>query len=304
MSTNEAQAVISTCMLGAFADGAREEREREQVQRIAERFDDADLDVAGAYQSALLGRTALADITRELRSPESKQLAFEMAVCVCDADGAQTAAEKSFLASLRAALALPAAQAAAVNDAAESIAAVPIGSPVARVNEAEIDSTILNSAILCAGLEQIPQSLATLAIVPLQMRLVYKVGLHYGFELDKGHITDFLAVAGVGMTAQVIDGFARKLLGGLLGRVAGGFAGGLTRRAAGSALAFATTYALGHLAKRYYAGGRKLSGDELKRAFEDLVARARGIEAQHAPDISARARTIDVPNLLSLVRGG
>lgn len=303
MSTNEAQAVISTCMLAAFADGAREEREREQVQRIAGRFDNAELDVGGAYQAALLGRTQLADVTRELRSPESKLLAYEMAVCVCDADGAQTAAERVFLASLRDALGLPVVQAAQVSAAAESIAAEPVASRVAVANEAEVESTILNTAILCAGLEQIPQSLATMAIVPLQMRLVYKVGVHYGFELDKRHIADFLAVAGVGMTAQVIDGFARKLIGGLLGRVAGGFVGGLSRRAAGSALAFGTTYALGHLAKRYYAGGRKLTGEELKSAFTDLVARARGVEAQHATDISARARTIDVPNLLSLVRG-
>jgi uncharacterized protein (DUF697 family) len=45
---------------------------------------------------------------------------------------------------------------------------------------------ILNSAILNGALEIMPHTLATMAIVPLQMRMVYHIGKSYGFELDSG----------------------------------------------------------------------------------------------------------------------
>jgi hypothetical protein len=62
-----------------------------------------------------------------LTSPEARQLAFEMAVCVCDADGVQSAAEQAFLADLRHALALDVQQSAAYTRQAEAIAALPVG---------------------------------------------------------------------------------------------------------------------------------------------------------------------------------
>ena len=120
---------------------------------------------------------------------------------------------------------------------------------------------------LSLGLELLPARLATLAILPLQMRLVYKIGKSYGFELDRGHVKDFLGVLGVGMASQMIEGFARSLVRGLLGR---GLVGGLADQASGSAIAFGTTYALGHAAKRYYAGGRKLRPDELRELFTSI----------------------------------
>ena len=62
-----------------------------------------------------------------------------------------------------------------------------------------------------------PQSLASMAIIPLQMKMVYRIGKAHGFELDRGHIKDLLATLGVGLTSQYVEQFGRKLLGGLLG---------------------------------------------------------------------------------------
>jgi uncharacterized protein (DUF697 family) len=70
-------------------------------------------------------------------------------------------------------------------------AAVP---PILDANrDAELDKMILNAANLNGALEIMPHTLATMAIVPLQMRLVYRIGNAYGYELDRGHIKDFLA---------------------------------------------------------------------------------------------------------------
>ena len=80
------------------------------------------------------------------------------------------------------------------------------------------------------ALELLPETLSTMAIIPLQMRLVYRIGQAYGYELDSGHVKDFLATVGVGLTSQYLEQAGRKLLGGLLGRVAGGLGRGIVQR--------------------------------------------------------------------------
>jgi hypothetical protein len=73
----------------------------------------------------LLKRVAMPSAVAALTTPEARQLAFEMAVCVCDADGVQSAAEQAFLADLRGALGLDVQQSAAYARQAEAIAALP-----------------------------------------------------------------------------------------------------------------------------------------------------------------------------------
>ena len=54
-------------------------------------------------------------------------------------------------------------------------------------------------------------------------------------ELDQGHIKEFIAAAGVGLTSQYLEQFGRKLLGGLFGGVAGKMGRGLGGAATGMA---------------------------------------------------------------------
>jgi uncharacterized protein (DUF697 family) len=109
--------------------------------------------------------------------------------------------------------------------------------------------------LLNGALELLPQSWASMAIIPLQIKMVYGIGKAHGVALDQGHIKEFIAAAGVGLTSQYLEQFGRKLLGGLLGKAAGKTFGKLGGAATGMAFSFATTYALGQVAKRYYAGG-------------------------------------------------
>jgi uncharacterized protein (DUF697 family) len=168
--------------------------------------------------------------------------------------------------------------------------------------EEELDKLILNAAILNGALEIMPHTLATMAIIPLQMRMVYRIGSHYGFQLDRGHIKDFLATVGVGLTSQVFEGFTRKLIGGFTRSLAGGLLGGLAGQAAGSAFGFATTYALGQVAKRYYAGGRTIDAAQLKEAFSSMLLDARSLEGRYSGDIREKSRQVNVSELLPLVR--
>jgi len=161
---------------------------------------------------------------------------------------------------------------------------------------------ILSAAITNGALELLPESLASMAIIPLQMRLVYRIGKAHGYELDRGHVKDFLATAGVGLASQYVEQVGRKLIGGLLGKIGGGLLGGLGRQATSSAFSFASTYALGHVAKRYYQGGRTLSAESLRQAFQEMLGQARTLQQRYTGEIEAKARTIDVTSIKSLIQ--
>jgi tellurite resistance protein len=230
MTPSETKAIVTLSLLAAFVDGEKHERERAEIKRIAEGLSQADgLNLPTLYQDVLMKRVSLASVAGELTSSESKQLAYEMAVCVCDADGAQSEAERMFLMDVRTSLGLD-ASAARFSEQAEEIAAVPVaaaaGTAVTSVaspnvpDSAELDKSILNAAILNGALELLPETLSTMAIIPLQMKLVYRIGQAHGYQLDSGHIKDFLATVGVGLTSQYLEQAGRKLLGGLLGKMA------------------------------------------------------------------------------------
>jgi len=308
MTPSETKAIVTLSLLAAFVDGEKHERERAEIKRIAEGLSQADgVNLPTLYQDVLMKRVSLASVAGELKSTESRQLAYEMAVCVCDADGAQSDSERMFLADVRTSLGLG-ASAAGFSQQAEEIAAVPVAATAVATaanspDGAELDKSILNAAILNGALELLPETLSTMAIIPLQMKLVYRIGQAHGYQLDSGHVKDFLATVGVGLTSQYLEQAGRKLLGGLLGKVGGGLLRGLGNQAVSSGMSFASTYALGHVAKRYYAGGRTLSAQMLKDAFSGVVKEGQSLQTQYLPAIQEKARTLDAGKVLSLVRG-
>jgi tellurite resistance protein/uncharacterized protein (DUF697 family) len=325
MQATEQRALLSIALLAALADGQTADRERDAIQRFAQTLSaEGGAALADVYPDVLLGRIDAHKAAEGLSEPAHRQLAYEIAVCVCDADGQHSAAEKQFLDSLKTALGLSSDEAAQLQGPADEIAAVPIGVPAAaqpaaqtaapapaaglvvaatpKVPEAELQATILNHAILNGALELLPQSWASMAIIPLQMKLVYRIGQAYGYELDRGHLKEFVATAGVGLTSQYLEQFGRKLLGGLLGTVGGGLGRMLGGAATGMAFSFASTYALGQLALRYYAGGRQMSTALLQETFQSLLEPARQLQTQYLPQIQQRASTLDAGKIMAMVK--
>lgn len=319
MHAREQEAVLTIALLAAFADGAKDERERAEIKRIAESLTGE----AGApqmsqlYQNVLLKRVSVSQAAAALTDPSHRQLAYEMAVCVCDADAVASPAEQKFLQELQGALGLDAQQAVQVEKEAAALAetplpttpvaaatAQPIGNATAQatMSDAEMDKYILNHSIVNGAIELLPQSLATMAIIPLQIKLVYRIGQAHGFQLDKGHIREFIATAGVGLTSQYVEQIGRKLLGGLLGSVAGGLGRGLGRATAGAAFSFATTYALGQLAKRYYSGGRQMNTALIQQTYQSLLGQAKQLQGQYASEIQHKAGTLDAGQVMSMVK--
>lgn len=333
MNPEEARAVLTISLLAAYADRHKHDRERDEIRRIAEGLSQsAEINLPLLYQDVLLKRTDLQTAAAALASTESRQLAYEMAAGVCDADGALSETERSFLESLRATLGLDhelARQTAALSEtvtsaslettAPELLDTAQAGLPprpsfdftaagstrlASTLSAEQIDRKILNAATLNGAIELLPESLATMAIIPLQMRLVYQIGQSYGFELDKSHIRDFLATVGVGMTSQYLEQAGHRLLRGLLGKKASkSLFGGIGRQAVSSGMSFATTYALGHVANQYYAGGRSLSTQVLKDAYSHVLEDGRKLHVQYLPTLREQAARLDSGRIMEMVTG-
>jgi uncharacterized protein (DUF697 family)/tellurite resistance protein len=322
MNPEQQRAILTLALFAAFADGEKHAREREEIRRIADALanEAGTPDLMKLYQDVLLRRASLEGAAGMLAEAELRQLAYEMAVCVCEADGQVSEAEKRFLDNLKSLLALDTASADRIEQEADAIiqlsaAAVPptvapvaVAGPVVaaqpNLSEAELDQSILNYSLLNGALELLPQSWASMAIIPLQIKLVYSIGKAHGVTLDQGHIKEFIAAAGVGLTSQYLEQIGRKLLGGLLGKMAGKTMGKVGGAATGMAFSFASTYALGQLAKRYYAGGRRMDTAMLKDGFQNLLGPAKQLQSQYLPQIRQQAETLDMGRVMAMVRGG
>lgn len=305
MTEQEQKSILTIALMAAYADAGQDERERVELSRIAERLGGSGVDFTAMQRDVHLRLKSLPQVAADVQSPEGKTLAFELASAVCSADEATNEQEKAFLDALRDQLKLDPAKAAESQRQTETMANLPVvvaPADSAKIDDAAMDKMILDAAVLNGALELMPESLSTMAIIPLQMKMVYRVGQRYGFELDRGHIKDFLAVAGVGLVSQYVEGIARKVLGGVLGGLGGGLLGGLGKQATSSGMSFATTYALGHAAKQYYAGGRKFSSVELKGLFDKLMAEAKSMQERYAGDIKSKAGSMDKANIMSIVK--
>jgi uncharacterized protein (DUF697 family)/tellurite resistance protein len=326
MSESRDRAILTIALLAAFADNDKQESEREEIRRIAEGLGDGAPDLRSLYQDVLLKRATLEEAVASLNDAGEKHLAYEMAVGVCDADGRMTKAEREFLDRLKGLMGMESKESEAIEKEAEEMVALseaaaplavtaaagstmaadePASSPApsaAAVDEGELDKRILNYAILNGALELLPQSWASMAIIPLQIKMVYRIGKDYGYELDRGHIKDLLATLGVGMTSQYLEQFGRKLIGGFFRKAAGRGMGRLGRSATGVAFSFATTYALGQVARRYYAGGRTMSTDLLKQTYAETLGSAKQMQGEFVPQIQQRANSLDMQEVMSMVR--
>jgi uncharacterized protein (DUF697 family)/tellurite resistance protein len=332
MLTIEREAVAAICLLAALADGVQTEDERLRLTKVLEQLGDVNPQV---FQQAMLGRTSVEEQAARINDPATKQLAYELAVGLCNVDAKASPQEQDFLARLARALNIApqqaqhaAAQAAEVVDlnpaslekegpafasAAAGAAAAGVASGVGSTAIAttpkvddigkQVDDSILTYSAINAGLELLPQSIATVAVVPLQTKMVYSIGSKYGYKLDSGHIKEFIATVGLGMTSQLMESYARKFMGGLAGRFLGKTAQKITEKATGPAMTFASTYALGQVAKSYYASGRKLQTSDLRSIFSTKLEEAKGLYASQEGNIRAQAAKLDPAKIINLVRG-
>lgn len=294
--------LLAICLHAAYSNGEQSDAERQEIARYAEEMDSENL--AALSRRILMGKLPVEEACKGLGTNQDRMLAYEMARAICEVGGSISAEEGEFLAELRLRLALSQGDASAVDTEVDTAALAPLAMPLPESVTTDSGSMILKYAILAGALELLPQTLATVVIIPMQMKMVYRIGKSHGVELDRSNIKDFLATAGIGLGSQMVEGFARKLVGRFGRKLGGKTVGKMTDQLAGSALSFTSTYAIGHMAQGYYAGGRNLTAPDLKKLIGPLQSQARELHTRYLPEIQKRAKTLDTAAILSLVRGG
>lgn len=302
MQPSDLAPIIAIAMLAARADGSTDAAEEAAIEKAVTGTGTGTADVVREASALAAGQPRLGDLARRLSGPDAKQLAWETALAVCHADGSANAAETQFLEHLQDVLGV--SDAAAQQQTATALAAAPVATgPAGGPAPGSIDELILQQAILTGALEVLPDRLANIAILPLQLRLVYQVGQRHGQRLDVNQVKDLVATLGLGAAAQSVEGIMLKVMGGLAGGLLGGLAGGATRIATGAAITFAATYALGHVADQYYAKGRTLSQADLRTLFGRFQQEARTIYPQVQQQVQTRSGSLNIQGLLASLRG-
>ena len=304
MNENDKRPIVTIALMAALADGAATPEEEAQLREATNRLGIKDAD--GLTQAASTGHLGLTEVVRSLSDDAARAYAYELALVVCNAGGPANAKEQAFLNELRGALGLGSSAVAQLEKDAAALASAgpaPSGSNAAGAADPDLEQLILQQATLAGAVELLPDRLANLVILPLQLRLVYQIGRKYGQQLDANQIKDLAGTLGLGAAAQAIEGVVSKLVRGLAGGLLGGMIGGAGGIAAGAAVTCSATYALGHVALRYYAQNRTLSAADLRELFQKFQEDARGIFPRVQNEIQARAKTLNLPNLLAAIRG-
>ncbi len=301
MIKSEQEAVVAIALLAAFSDGQKDEAEHAAIRRVAEGFEIQLVDMASLYQQIITGKLTLSQAASRLTSDQSKSLAYEVARCICEADGYMHPAEEAFLKDLTAILrpaASPVVNSSADNASSASTTAASTAAastatsttanefavigPIPTDPKDPLDPTLIKYSILTAALELLPQTAGVLAILPVQLKMVYNISKRHGIEMDYLAVKDFGAALGVGAAGQLFESGLRKLLSTMVGTVGGGVAG--------TAMTFATTYALGMVAEQYYAAGRKIDIATLKAEFTRLIEKAKETQTQYSQEIVDKAK--------------
>ncbi len=293
--------MIAIAMLAARADGVVDSAEQQAVDAVVART--GSLDVTSLAQQVAAGQLRVADLASRLSDDEARRAAYEGALAIINADGSANAPERAFLEELRAALGFSGAEVADITHTATALVEAPVsdvhtGSPPAG----PLEDFILQQAMLTGALEILPDRLANIAILPLQLRMVYQIGQRHGQKLDLNQVKDLAASLGLGAAAQSLESVAMKLIGGLAGGLLGGIMGTASRIATGAIITFSATYALGHVAEQYYAQGRRISVADLKALFNRFQNDAKTIYPRVEEQIRGQARTLNLQSLLHEIR--
>jgi uncharacterized protein (DUF697 family) len=300
MNKSEQEAVVAIALMAAFADGQKNENEHAAIKRVSEGFQLGLVDMASLYQRVITGSMSLEQAVSLLTSETSKSLAYEVARCICEADQVMKPSEEKFLADLTTALqrsksgsfagdlGTAGSTAAAAGSATHDLQVIgPISDP-----KQPLDPVLLKYSVLTAALELLPQTAGVLAILPVQLKMVYDISQRFGIPMDAQAVKDFGAAMGVGAAGQVLEAGLRRLMSAVVGSVGGSTVGGLSGGVAGTAMTFATTYALGTVANQYYASGRKVDLQALKVEFASLLEKAKVTQAQYSQEIIEKSRQI------------
>lgn len=298
MTDPEKKQIAASLIAAACADGHLGADERRRITTLMD-----DLGGGEVFRAALAAPVTPEELAKGLTTPEARRTAYQLAVLVCTADGVLNDQEAAYLARLREALGLSEAATKGLEAEADHWRDPGLPPTATPAETSDLDRTILQFAMLAGAAELLPQTVASMVVLPLQLRLVWDIGRRNGVTMAQDQVKELAMAFGVGATSQVVESLARRLLGGIARGVGGGLLGGATSAATGALMSFATTYALGHATRVYYERGRTLSRADLQQLFERFQADAKTLYPRVEAEIRQQAGKLDAEALLAKVRG-
>jgi uncharacterized protein (DUF697 family)/tellurite resistance protein len=281
IAEKEAVASLRALMAVARADGTVSPDERAALEAALEA-----LPAPGDLKRYLDETAPLEEILAEVKSPEAREQLWHSACSLANADGVASAEEKALLEQIRTRFEIDSGKAsvtervlAEARDTVLPSGIAPIADP--KLRQKEIDQDTLKYSVLSAVLGAFPVpgvAIATdLAVVALQVKLVRDIGQYWNHKVDREAAKTLLAGLGLGTGARIAVSNLAKLVPGW-------------GSAFGATTAFATTWALGKIANRYFESGQKADLGDLKKDMKAMEKAGKDAYAQNRETIEARRK--------------
>lgn len=285
VSQREAVACLKIIVAVAKADGKLKEGEGQALEEAMR-----DLKIPGApnVENLLEEHTDIAAEIACLASEDARMLAYETACGIAMADGECSPEEQRLLDRLRKDLNIPERNALTLNrifsEAKDTVLPSnirPVSDPEKR--EKEIKEDILKYSVLGAVLGAFPVPglavITDMAVVGLQMKMVRDIGQYYGHKTDKSAAKSLLGALGLGTGARVAISNLCKFV------PAWGSAVGATA-------AFASTWALGRIADKYFAAGAKEDPAKLREEFKKVELEGKSVYEKNKALVEKKRQTV------------
>ncbi len=276
LSRADIPALLALALHAAASDAVPDAVRGRAIRRVLE-------DLSGDFTDAQwLQRTetlTVAQATAHTAAAGRSQLAFAIAVCVCNADRLRRDAETLFLADLGGRLALTQPQIVGAAALADAIATAPGPDRQTQtaLDRAALTRLIRSAALRAARLQALRQPSAILAIGVIQANVLYALGAHFGQRLDAAGVRALNLALGLDPVVEYLRNLGTGLLRDATAVVPGAAAAGIP------SAAFCTTFALGHAVLRAYAGGWSQDALRLRANFDRLRALACRLAVSRLP---------------------
>jgi uncharacterized protein (DUF697 family) len=282
INEKEGTACLRVLVAVAKADGNVSAEEQGALESAIELLPGAN-DLKG-----MLGETI--DVEKELlaiKSQSAKDYLWESANGMVLADSVASSEEQKLLDTLRTKLGISPEKVsltkrlfAETKDTLLPSNIQAISDPVKR--KKEINEDTLKYSVLAAVLGAFPipgVAIATdIAVIGLQVKLVRDISRYWGHEMDKPAAKKLLAGFGLGTGARIAVTNLVKLV-----PIWGSVVGGTT--------SFASTYALGKVADKYFEKGQPADLKELKKELKAAEKEGKEVFAQQKDAIEAKKKS-------------
>jgi uncharacterized membrane protein YebE (DUF533 family) len=148
LTDQEHKAMLNVCILAALADGAQDEVERTQIERIVNVFFRGTPGHCFGLSEVQAGKVSLPQVAAHIKDPSAKALAYEMAVCVCHSDGVLKDPERQFLNQLRETLQIDSASSNTHQQTAQALVEQPLAASAPPIISTGQDAVINRAGAL------------------------------------------------------------------------------------------------------------------------------------------------------------